>query len=397
MHVMKTTSNGISPMHIALVAPYAEPEKGACTLRVKSLQSFLEKNGHKVQVFAPAREKVETMKGVFRYDSISQMMGKISSEKFDAVWGTSPPMTHSFFAGIAAKRAGSKFVIDARDPWTYVLDHSTEYQPQLAKRAGFKLIEFLSYTMADQIWVVSGGIKSIIATTTPFADKTHVIPNGTIPELFHFTPTGRTRVRKQWKLKQNETLAIYAGGFVEWEVDQMLESLVPLLQTPHFRLMFLIPFGKSSDGKQSRTAMELEKLQKIVEANNIQDRVIFVDEKDVPFTQMSDYFSAADIGLATVPEALGYCIRVKTYDYAAAGLPVAAKGPQSGSLKDVMLRTKIGSYAHTWDEFLENVKAFTKSKAKDQRKRIAEVARKEFDRNISNAMAEKLFHGMLKK
>lgn len=388
------------PMHIALVAPYAEPEKGACTLRVKSLQGFLEAKGHAVEVFAPARGNQMNVKGIHRYASIPKLMQAIMGKKFDAVWGTSPPMTHSFFAGVAAKLSGAKFVVDARDPWTYVLDHSSEYQPQSLKRGIFKLIEFFSYLISDQIWVVSPGIKSIIANASQhFAKKTHIIPNGTIPTLFHFSASGRTRLRKQWGLKKDEVLAIYAGGFVEWEVDRMLESLVPLVQSPHFRLLFLIPFGKSADGKVSRTAVELDKLQQIVHAHHLSERVIFVDEKDVPFTEMSDYFSAADVGLATVPEALSYCIRVKTYDYAAAGLPVAAKGPQNGSLKDIMNRTGIGTYAHTWDEFALQLKHFTQkySTTKSQREEIMEIARREFDRNISNASAERLLHGMLKQ
>lgn len=391
---MKTTpASGTiqeSKLSIALVAPYAEPEKGACPLRVKSLTQFLQNKGHRVTIFAPNRKNVKAWPNTQRYHSARDLFKRVREGNFDVVWGTSPPMTHSFIAGVAGKLSGAKFVADVRDPWSYVVSHAQEYSQHPLKKWLFSGIDFLSYAIADQVWVVTPGIAEIIRSHSHVSpSKIHLIPNGTIPSLFSFDPAKRTKIRRELGLKNKDVLALYAGGFKGWEVDKLLEEITPALKADNTFLLLSIPLEKNDSNEESS---DVQKLRQIVQRNGLEKKVFFKDEKEVPFELFSEYLSAADVGLATVPEALYYCIRVKAYDYASGGLPTIARGPENGSLRQLIEQTQIGEYASSARDVCQLVKTFSHNHvfSRKERKRISQVACEKFDRDISNAKAEKL-------
>ena len=55
--------------------------------------------------------KVELVKP----EKVKELFFRILKGKYDIVIGTSPPLTHNFFALKAAKLSGAKFILDAKD------------------------------------------------------------------------------------------------------------------------------------------------------------------------------------------------------------------------------------------------------------------------------------------
>ena len=61
-------------MRIAIVTPYADPEKGACVLRVNSFKNYFEKKGKIVAILAPKRKYVPEVPLVKRYGGIAGLI-----------------------------------------------------------------------------------------------------------------------------------------------------------------------------------------------------------------------------------------------------------------------------------------------------------------------------------
>ena len=109
-------------MKIAIVTPYTDPEKGACSVRVDSFKEVFEREGHKVTIFAPTRVGVEKeSRKVVRFGGVGTLVKELNRTDFDVVIGTSPPLFHSFVALVVCRFRGTPFVLDMRDLWTFSL------------------------------------------------------------------------------------------------------------------------------------------------------------------------------------------------------------------------------------------------------------------------------------
>ena len=127
-------------MNIAIISPYAYPEIGACVLRVSSLQEFLLKKNSTVVIFVPKRDGIESVGNVIRYANAWELFFTLLKSPPDVVIGTSPPMTHSFFALLAAKIRRKPFILDARDPWMYMSKNKGIYKETELKFFIFRAI-----------------------------------------------------------------------------------------------------------------------------------------------------------------------------------------------------------------------------------------------------------------
>ncbi len=383
------------PLKIALVAPYADPEKGACSLRVRALCEYLGQNGHNVTIFAPARPNVAPLSPVVRYSSIRELMHRVKTTDFDLVWGTSPPMTHTFFAGVAAKTSGKKFVVDLRDPWTYEATKKKLYSEFSPKLWVYRGIEQMSYTIADRIFVVTRFIaKEITKSFLADPKKIILVPNGTITTTFRFDESLRKQTREKLGIASKEVLAIFVGAFIQWGVEDMLLALRPLLLQKKIKLLFVIPYSdKSDDPRLARETTAFSSLQQLVQEYKISDSVLFVNGSNVSSEGLSDYLSAADVGFVSVPDIMNYSIPVKAYDYAAAGLPIIARAPLGGALFDLFEENPVGTCTDTWDAFSAAVAIFAQQYSFDPVKRnvIRTIAQQRFERKLSNTLSEQIF------
>jgi len=357
-------------MRISIVTPYAPPEKGANILRVESLRKFLEGKKCFVEVFAPARGGAKHS-SVTRYPGVLNLMKLIIRSKSSVVIFTSPPLTHGFFSGVAALISGKSFYLDIRDPWPLAFQKINLYRKGTFKLQLFKLIELFTYTLAKKIFVVTKGIGKHVASKG-FGRKVVLAPNGTIAD-FKFYPSARQIIRKKLGFKPRDVVLLYSGAFVGWDVDKVISSIAKMPQ--NYKLLFLTP---DSGGQKGEFSSMKQYAQSVLGA-----RVVVVDMASFGLHKVSEYFSAADVGISTVPKGLDYCIRAKVYDYAAVGLFSLAEGPSGGSLHKLFKEFYLGKYCASWGAFSRfNVKAELLSIA--SRKKRIDLARKNFMREETN-------------
>lgn len=378
---------------IAIVTPYAVPEKGACSLRISSFKNFLEEEGFLVRIFAPERKPGQEMPGFTRYKGFGNLIRSISKEKPDLAIGTSPPMTHSFVALLFCKLSGIPFILDLRDPWTHAYGNMGVYKKSSPKLFVYRLIEKLSYLLADRIFVVTKNTGEIAEKSWANPSKTRLVENGTDVSLFSYNSKERLSIRKKLGLGEKDALGIYAGSFALRGVENVLEALAPLLREGKLKLLLVVPKESDSNGGFSQ-------LSGIVKKEHIEENVFFVDssEKGIGFEELYKYFSAADFGIDVLPLNLGYCIPVKTYDYLACGLPVIAYGPKEGALKDLFGEFNIGFYSSSLEGFKENIaRAISDADSLRERKPfLADLAKKRFDRKFANRKALDEIMGLIK-
>ncbi len=357
-------------MKIAIVSPFARPELGANVLRVNSLESFLLEKGNEVSIFSPKREKIPEVKGVIRYSSEFDIFSKIFFSDFDVVFYTSPPLTHGFFSGFAARLSGKKFFLDLRDPWPNVYSKLGIYKKSL-KLFFYEIIEKLTYFLSLKIFVVTDGIGEHVSKKG-FGKKVVLALNGTTPSLFSFDSKKRNILLDKYSLK-NKKVFIYSGAFSGWEVDSLIKIFKKFPED--YFLFLLIPRIKFHSS-------EFDKLVSLTK-EKIRNKVEVIDISTMPFENLKDYFSVSDIGISTVPSFMNYCIVVKTYDYCASGLYCLAKGPSQGSLRNLFLNNPIGSYFSDWKSF-SKFRVLPTDISQEARKKRIRIAKEKFDRNLTN-------------
>jgi glycosyltransferase involved in cell wall biosynthesis len=377
----------------AIISPYAPPEKGACVLRVRSFRDSFIKQGMDVEIFSPERKGAAPAKGVTRYKGVLSLAFALLKNDFDAVIGTSPPMTHSFFALLACKIRGIPFILDIRDPWTEAASALGLYGKGSLKLRLYRIIESLSYRLADRIFVVTGEIKESLEKHGVNPEKVILIGNGTDTKLFRPDRAAGMRVRRELGIPKEKAAGIYAGSFAGRELDSMLLSLSPLIRKNMLSLILLIPL----DEKKSPDFL---RIKEVIAAEGIGKNIFLVDSsaKGIPFSMQYRYFSAADFGIVTLQEQLGYSIPVKTYDYLACNLPVAAKGPERSALGGLFTEHNTGLYSGSWGGFSKNVSSMVKSASSRRGKgSYRAVAEKYFERKHADRKALSCINRLVKK
>ena len=389
---------------IALVAPFLFPERGACPARTHSLAEFLREKKCQVTLFAPARENIAESHSVTRYADEKDLYDRISSERFDLVWATSPPMTHALIAGFAAKMAGSRFVADVRDPWAYETWSRQNKQVVDLKVIAFSFIEWLTQLLADRIFIVSKTIanhmSALSIAPTP-KTKFVVVPNGTLEEKFGFRPAARTRLRKKWNISPKTVIGMYAGAFVYPDTDRLISLLKNSFQKNALKFIFLVPFTKPDAENPSKRIPtdEAIALRTYFAKEGIDKHIEFIDGNAVSNDELGDYFSAADFGIVTLNKELDYCVPVKVYDYAGNGMHVFATGAAAGELDTFISKDERGGFSPNLENLAEKITAFISHyhfSAAERKKRSSETAKK-FSRMHSNEIAHREFELLLSK
>jgi glycosyltransferase involved in cell wall biosynthesis len=371
------------------------PERGACPIRVTSFENFLRTMGWGVDLYAPAREGVDSTSSVTRYANPIQLFRMLRSRKYDTIWSTSPPLTHSLFAALAAKLSGARIAVDLRDPWVDVAyPRSPFFNP---KRWVFQLVEWLTFLLSDVIFIVSPGIQSYI-TAYPFMDSSKIIlaPNGTIPERFAFNAKARADIRKKLGISPKEIVGLYPGAHFYADTDTFIQRLSEIPSLSKIKIMLVVPLTKK--GMKTLTP-EAEEIRSRLENKGLADRIIWVDGTHVEDSRLGDYFSAADFGFVTLDARLDYCVPLKVYDCLGSGLDVWALGPQSGDLKNVLSKDTSSSsspgniYAHSWTDLLAKGREWVKKYRFDpkRRKKQSELGGKSYGRAKAN---HALFHSL---
>lgn len=134
---------------------------------------------------------------------------------------------------------------------------------------------------------------------------------------------------------------------------------------------------------------EWDKIKQLIKHAGIAKKTILIDLPKIEYRDVHKYFSAADIGLNPLPDAMDYCIPAKTYDYLACGLPILAKGPKESALRGLIEKNKIGFYFDSWTDLKSNFGKILREKKliSSMRNNCMRLAKKKFDRALSSKKA----------
>jgi len=349
---------------------------------MNSLSAYLKKNNCKVTTFAPKRENTKSEAGVYRYNSLKELFGKVRKGNYDVVFGTSPPMLHSFVALIASKISSKKFIMDLRDPWVYSIRSIGVYKNQRIKLFIYSLIEKFSYLLSNNITVATKRTGEIVSKSAWNKPSIVLAPNGADPKIFSFSKTLRNKTRRELGLKNSDIVAVYSGSFSDWEVDKLLKAMSHSLNSvPKFKLIMRI----SSSGGFSE---DKNKLLDTINKLGISKSTKIIDYGSTNTSNHSEtikYFSAADFGVSSLTQGLDYSIPVKNYVYLSCNLPIIAKGPK-GPLSTMFKESNIGVISSGWGSFEKSIKSVVKnfSSFKKKYSNVRTITEKKYSREKTN-------------
>ncbi len=377
----------IESMKIAIISPYAYPEHGACAKRSKSLSDYLQCRGHHVRIFAPERSGLKgSDEYTERYASLRGLLNVLFGRDFDAIIGTSPPITHPFLGMFVSRIKGVPFILDIRDPFTHSLQRRGA-KTSFLKWASYTLMELLSHRLADKITAVTEYDVNLIKKS--YGRDAVLAMNGTDLRINEPTKNERRQARSRFGVPEKCILLVYSGGLSrEREMDMFIEHGKDVLRRKDVHLAVAV----ASDN--SRGVAEITKeLKDKVKSLGIEKKVHFMENIDDV-----DLLLCSDIGIDPLDNRLEYCLPVKTFDYMACHLPIAAKGPVNGELSRLIRENGVGFISETWPEFSRNLERAVDDIKNFKRlgKKGARIAAAKFTRNKSNEIILKTINRIQK-
>ena len=380
-------------VRVAIFSPFSLPEASANALRVESFRKHFSGQGINVKVFSPLRDGFdmdEVPQGYYRYTGLLDASNIVFNGDFDLVLGTSPPLTHSFIAGLAGKLSGKKFIVDLRDPWTHAYQGLGIYSPFNPKLWAFKIMEALAYNLADNVFAATGATAKIAAKKTLRKGKIVVVENGSTPSVFRPDRAMGDATRKRLGIPKNAKVCIYAGAFAKKGVDELISETGKTMLGSGAYLLLVIPLSGTEQG-------ERKTLEKAIMESVLKEKIRVVDSTGLPSERMYEFYSAADLGLDPLPKGMeDYCIPVKTYDFFSCGIPVIGKGAKGSELEKIVAGNSLGWFAEDWKGF--NAKLAIALKGAELGKmgsRARELSQKRFDRKFANEKALAKIRGLL--
>jgi glycosyltransferase involved in cell wall biosynthesis len=296
-------------MKITILAPFKRPEKGASVVRVENFRKTFERRGHEVSIIAPHRGGSDHL----RYNSKMGMLKAVLSTNPDVVIGTSTLLLDCLLCLIVCKIRGIKFILDSKEP-TYITASSLGMP--FYRVLYYMITEHILNKLSSHVFVLTREHKNMIK-------KSMIVPNTT--SGIRRNTFWRRKIRKKLKVEK-KFLFVYFGGSEDENLEEMMKRIPDNITV----LLLLI-----------------ERI-KIKRKNTI--TIMNVDHDDI-----YKYLSASDAAILYWKSDLIFSIPVKVIESAAADLPVIAKGPKNGSLKNFFKQYKIGLYSSSWDGFIKNI------------------------------------------
>lgn len=323
-------------MKIAIVTPYALPEKGAASMRVDSFAKYFNSKKIKTTILAPNRNNKEGSRLVRRYKNFNGLKKFIKN--FDFVILTSPPIKDVFFLTLFLKIIGKPFLIDIRD---------------LAKNGNNprikSVMEIISLKLCKKITVVTKFIKNYFIKDYGInQDKIKIVSNGVDTDII-YPSRKRKEIRLKLGIPKNSKVLIYEGVIGGHNLLDFINLLTPsFMKKSNLILLLVLIVGET----EKRSLIELQNFEKILKKKGLKDYVRVV--KNASPEEMRDYISTSNCGLAPIPSNKKnlYRIPIKVYEYTACKIPILAKGPKGGELEGFVKNNKIGYFSETWGDLL---------------------------------------------
>lgn len=358
-------------MRILLITPYAEPEKGACTIRVNAFKEYFCSRNFEVKIIAPQRGGVNSV-GVERYNGLKEYLKLLMFSDYDLIIGTSPPIFPNFIPLLIAKARGKKFFLDGKEDGYFII--------QRKKNLKYYFISYtrrIIYTYADYVFFLTN--DDLILETKKYGLKNYILlPNGTEPEKIYFDKNARIKIRKRYSVGLNEKLFLYAGTVG----DEDMEGMIKHFSKTNYRVMFILAYAKHDAEKRlTNTIIEL--------AKNMLYKPIFVE--NIPFEEMKNYLSAADVALCPFSSHLWTSFPVKIFDYIAAGLPVIAKAGKKSAMKEFFKKHPFaGKYFSDWSELMRDLNTVNHKRSKEISLFANKISRRSILKKLDSIIVDKI-------
>lgn len=234
---------------------------------------------------------------------------------YDVVYATGDPYSAYLIAMRVAKRTGTPFVIDMRDPWTLVPYRSEKLsvlRAALERRLEARVLEACTACV-----FANRAIEAYAEAYPTLADKFQYIPNGYDPEDFDGVEP-----------KRFERFTLVHNG-----------SFLPGYRTPHTLLNAVSAIVRDEPRRRGR--LQILMVGKIGEERAFAERLGLQDVVShtgyLPHRESLSYVLGAD-ALLLVGGAHRWEETGKVYEYLAAGRPILALVEPDGAAADLLRR-----------------------------------------------------------
>jgi glycosyltransferase involved in cell wall biosynthesis len=331
-------------VRLLLVTQYFHPEVGATQTRMREFARHLAALGHQVTVVcefpnhphgvipseyrgkrlvrdrldgfdvlrvwvkaSPVKNFKTRLAFYFSFMVMAVLGGLTLRGRFDAVIATSPPLPVAVSGWALAVLKRARFVLDVRDLWPEAAVALGELSnPRLIRAA--EVVERFLYRHADRIVAVTEGFVAHIGPRCGDPAKVHLIPNGTITEVF--TPD-RVRPELRGELGLDGAfVCTFAGTMgIAQGLPFLLDLAKDLADVPDVRFL-LIGTGPVRDALVARQRRE-----------GIAN-VVFHDQ--VPLDRVTEYLTLSDVLLVPLraDPVFDAFIPSKMFDFLACRKPI---------------------------------------------------------------------------
>lgn len=339
---------------VIIYSPYSPESPGAAGMRVHALKRAFEEKNCRVQILTPSSGgKLKLFHQIILFSP-------------HIVVGTSPPLPPLVNIWAAASVARAKFILDAKDDGRAISILSKKNRT-VKEKLYLHARNFL-YSNADRVWFLSASDqREAVQRYGLKLSRTAVLSNGTDNRL-PFDAAARTRVRKEWRVKGNETVALYAGSLG----DEDLDGFIHAAKSIKAFFVFVVSHDSSKQNQIDREKLQ-QKLSELLPRHKIYDNVS-------PST-ISELFSGADVGVVPWKDDYPTSIPVKTFDYAGTGLYIIAKCSKGSELDAIMnANAAWGVSIPSWSAFASTWKKLKVHRTNTQRTRLGKKVHSDWDR-----------------
>ncbi|HVL68406.1 MAG TPA: glycosyltransferase family 4 protein [Vicinamibacterales bacterium] len=161
----------------------------------------------------------------------------LAGRRYDVVFATSPPLTVGWPGYVYSKLRRVPFVLDVRDLWPVLAVELGEMKNRRAVALARRL-ELLLYRNAARVTAVTKGFVRYVAEQGYPVERIVLLPNGTIPEVFHPAPRDEAQ-RRAMGLEGRFVVGFYGNHGIAQDLENVLEAANLLRDDPRFVFLFV--------------------------------------------------------------------------------------------------------------------------------------------------------------
>ena len=334
-------------MRILLLWPIFHPTPTAAAIRGEAFARYLAARGNRVLVITPQKDSDArsdryegfTVKRMRTYDSLSEKHGFVASSMLspflltamrreigafqpDLIIASSPAPFLALEGFLSSRSQGIPFVYDMRDSWRQEQYTHRGVLRNWTKRA----IERWLCREADLVFCISDSLsRSTISEYGLSSHKVKVVTNGTEP------------LREVVEPPKKEYDLVFSGYPAEYRnIPELLKGIAVASKAMHVKMLCLGWKESPQEGELRTMLREL----------GIEENVDLCPP--VSHDKVARELSRARFGVTSLSGdiSLASAIGTKTYEYLAAGLPVACLSPfPESELRDFVIQNQVGFYS----------------------------------------------------